>query len=702
MALRAKKIRRCGPAGRVPVFKVVLSTTAVIVSIAFAAACNKQESIVTTRTSSPVFPRTAIIPRKDAFFGLHFDLHPQKTDTALGADVTDENIRELLTRVKPDYVQYDCKGHAGYTGYPTKVGWASPGIVKDSLAVWRSVTRDLGVGLYIHYSGVWDAKAVEEHPEWARWDAAGKRDPNATSVFGPYVDKLLIPQLEEVTAKYGLDGVWADGECWGAGLDYSPGALAAWKKETGYAGAPKDRSDARWLEWKMFNRRAFEAYLSHWVDALHAFNPQLQLTSNWMYTSFAPKPVTAKLDFLSGDYSPSLSVDRARLEARYLASTGMPWDLMAWGFDKGRDLGWSLKTPEHLEQEAAVVLMQGGGFQIYNTPTRSGHIIEPIIRQEQALAEFCRARQEVSHKSTSVPQVALLLSSESYWDKSDAVFSPGGDVFVDLEGALHALLNLHYSVDVLAEHQLQPRLKDYPLVVIPDSHKLTPEFRKAVVDYVEQGGRLLLIGEKCARLFEPQLGVAFQGQPAQIVSELKSPLGPANADGVWQRVRLSSARAAGFRCPTRKTDVDGDTAATVSDVGKGQVAAVYGPVASIYFRSHHPWIKEFLGTIVAGLVPEPAVQVDGPLPVDIAVRRTKAGKLSVHLLNTSSMPLPDRYNFAEYIPPLTDIHLTILAPVKPKFVAWVPDGGPLPWTWRDGAISLNIPKLHIHGVVVID
>ena len=32
-----------------------------------------------------------------------------------------------------------------------------------------------------------------------------------------------------------------------------------------------------------------------------------------------------------------------------------------------------------LMQEAAVVLMQGGGFQIYHTPTRSGFIVESII-----------------------------------------------------------------------------------------------------------------------------------------------------------------------------------------------------------------------------------------------------------------------------------------------------------------------------------
>ena len=664
--------------------------------------CRKPEPAAPGRDRTAfTFPRSAPIPRKDAFFGLHFDLHPQATDTALGADISEDNIRGLLERVRPDYVQYDCKGHAGWAGYPTAVGWPSPGIVKDSLAVWRKATRDVGVGLFIHYSGVWDSKAVAEHPDWARIGPDGTRDPNATSVFGPYVDELLIPQLVEVAQKYGLDGVWADGECWGAQLDWSPRALAAWSKETGYRDAPKDRTDPRWLDWKMFHRRAFERYLAHWIDAVHAANPGLQLTSNWMYTTFAPKPVEAKLDFLSGDYSPSLSVDRARVEARYLASTGMPWDLMAWGFDKGQDLAWSIKPAEHLMQEASVVLMQGGGFQIYHTPTRSGYLVEPIIAQEEAVAAFCRARQAVSHKSKSEPQVALLLSSESFWDRSDAVFAPWGDVFTELEGALHALLNLHYSVDILAEHQLQPRLHEYPLVVVPDSHRLTAEFRRALTGYVGQGGNLLLLGEKCARLFEPLVGVEFEGGPARRTAELASAGGVTNADGVWQKIRPTTARAAGFIHPTRDGRKGGEVAATVNAFGKGKVGAVYGPVASIYFRSHHPWLRDFIGGLTAELFPDPAVTVDGPPTLDIALRRTPDGRLSVHLLNTAGMPLPDRYGFTDFIPPLEGIMLTIRTEARPRSVTWVPDGGRLEWSWAEGRLKVAVPKLKIHGAVVV-
>ncbi len=97
---------------------------------------------------SPLLPQSKPpVPRSKAFFGLHFGLHPNESDTALGMDVTEDMVGRLLARVNPDYVQYDCKGHAGWAGYPTKVGWPAPGIKKDSLAVWRKMTRQHGAGL---------------------------------------------------------------------------------------------------------------------------------------------------------------------------------------------------------------------------------------------------------------------------------------------------------------------------------------------------------------------------------------------------------------------------------------------------------------------------------------------------------------------------------------------------------------------------
>lgn len=655
------------------------------------------------------------LSRSQGYFGLHFDLHPQERDTVLGADVSEENIRRLLERVRPDFVQYDCKGHAGYTGYPTKVGWSSPGIVKDSLAVWRKVTREMGVALGIHYSGVWDSVAVANHPEWARVDASGKPDSRATSTFGPYVDKLLIPQLREVLTKHDIDFIWADGECWAAQLDYSPAALAQWKKETGLATAPKKRSDPHWLEWKNFHRRQFERYLRHWVDAIHETHPHVEIASNWMYSTFAPKPAECAVDYVSGDYSPTHSVDRARSEARYMCNVGLPWDLMAWGFDRPS----TYKPAIHLMQEAVETIVHGGGFSIYYNPTRSGYISDLIINTAGEVADFCRARQQVSFRNVAVPQVALLNSAEAHFDRSEALFQSGGTLN-ELDGALHALLELHYSVDVMSEWNLQPLLREFPLVVIPDSYKLPPSFCQALLEYVERGGNLLLLGEKCARLFEPALGVVFEGKPAEANAALvASSGGMFDVEGAWQDVIPTQAKPIAFlyRGPGKMSTVDirergispqsrqlieKKVAATLISRGKGKIAAVYGPVAPAYFNSHHPYLRQFIGDLTKQLFPTPMVEAEGPPCLEIALRRARSGQLTVHLLNQANMPVGERRRFTDCIPPLTSIAVRLRLPNKPRSVVWMPEKQPLAWKWSRGILSMTIPEVHIHDVVVIE
>jgi len=104
----------------------------------------------------------------DAFFGIHYDLHANVRDTELGRELTVEHLVERLERVRPDWIQCDCKGHAGYTSWPTKIGSTSPGVVNDALRIHREATRRLGISLGMHYSGVWDSRAIELHPEWGR------------------------------------------------------------------------------------------------------------------------------------------------------------------------------------------------------------------------------------------------------------------------------------------------------------------------------------------------------------------------------------------------------------------------------------------------------------------------------------------------------------------------------------------------------
>src|ERR1019366_759508 len=273
-------------------------------------------------------------------------------------------VSHLLESVRPDFIQYDSKGHPGYLAFPSDTGMSAPGIVKDSLAIWRRVTAAHGVALYNHFSGVWDGLAMTRHPEWARLGPDGKRHALETSLYGPYERGLMIPELTEVALKYDLDGSWVDGDCWAVNLDYCEAAQRMFREKTGIETLPKKPEDKGWNEFLEMQREQFRQYVARYADALHRAKPGFQITSNWMYSTYEPEHPTVPLDYLSGDLADKAAVRQARIQARYLSRCGKPWDLMSWGFESNEQFAHqSAKPAVELEQEAAIVLAQGGAYQ---------------------------------------------------------------------------------------------------------------------------------------------------------------------------------------------------------------------------------------------------------------------------------------------------------------------------------------------------
>ncbi|MGD1895127.1 MAG: hypothetical protein ACFB15_31600 [Cyclobacteriaceae bacterium] len=335
--------------------------------------------------------------RSESFFGLHFDFHARTTDQDVGETLTEEMIDSMLVAVQPDFIQVDCKGHPGITSYPTEteIGTHVASFTQDPLMLIRGVTARRGVGLYVHYSGVIDRQVVSSHPQCDSMDEAGQ--PNSRgglSVYSPYVDELLIPQLKELSSRYNIDGAWVDGECWGLQPDYNQLLTNPFLEESGLSTVPQSPADAHYSDFLEFNRQGFLKYLAHYVDAIHAYNSDFQVTSNWAYSSFMPEAVNTNVDYLSGDLTPANAVYRAAFESRCLAPQGKPWDIMAWSFAWGRELGNSTKTALQLQQEAAQVLAMGGGFQVYFKQNRDASIQPWTVPIMQEVAEFCRARQQ--------------------------------------------------------------------------------------------------------------------------------------------------------------------------------------------------------------------------------------------------------------------------------------------------------------------
>ena len=251
------------------------------------------------------------LERDEGYFGLHFDFHAQKTDSSIGASLTDEQIDSLIKLVRPDYIQVDCKGHTGISSYPTEIGFEAGGYSQDILALIRKVTARYDVPLLVHFSGVFDKEFVKAFPGQAVLDKDNQPHPRATSFFGNYKDKYMLPQMKEVIDRYQVDGFWVDGDCWAVEPDYSKKSLA------NYKGDISDK--ATFLE---YNRGLFKSFLGAYVDSIHNYKNNIQIASNWAYSSHMPEPVETNVDFLSGDLSPNMSVIAAEFEGRCLRHQG--------------------------------------------------------------------------------------------------------------------------------------------------------------------------------------------------------------------------------------------------------------------------------------------------------------------------------------------------------------------------------------------
>ncbi|MBI5388701.1 MAG: hypothetical protein HZA90_28905 [Verrucomicrobia bacterium] len=636
--------------------------------------------------------------RADTFVGIHFDFHAGPDCKEIGKNTTPAMVESIIDLVHPDYLQIDCKGHRGLSSYPTKAGNQAPGFVGDPLRVWREATARRGVSLYMHYSGVWDSEAILKHPTWGAINADGKTNGNATSFWSPYADQLLIPQLRELAGVYGVDGAWIDGECWASVPDYSAAALKAFRETTGIQDVPRKAGEPHWFEFLQFHREAFRNYLRHYLAEVKKTHPDFELCSNWAYTDHMAEPVNAPVDFLSGDYSPEDSVNSARLSGRYLVRQGKTWDLMAWSFSRnpGKN-GSNQKTAVQLQREAAVVVALGGGFQAYITQKRDGSIREERIPVMAEVAKFCRARQAICHHAEPVPQVALLLSTAGHYRRINGLFNRD---LSRVSGALQVLLESQHSVEVVGEHQLAGRLAEYPLIVVPEWEYLEPKFRDDLAAYVKGGGNLLLIGPKTAALFQAELGVTLEGEPAAKAQQLAHNAALAPIKGLFQAVKLGAqATAFGKLQATGDANSASQPAASLAPLGKGKIAAVYFSLGQSYPGARSVVVRQFTRDLVRQLFPKPRVEVSGSSDVDVSLARNH-GKLLVNLVNTSGPHQTEP--IVESIAPVGPLDITIRTQTKPARLTLEPGGQVLAFDYRDGEARTTVPRVEIHSVVVVE
>ena len=646
--------------------------------------------------------------REESFLGLHFDFHADTDCTEVGKTVTDEMIQYIVDKVNPEYIQCDCSGVPGYSSYPTKVANPVPGFVKDQLRIWRNVTQAADIPLLVHFCGLWSQKNVRNHPEWACVDAGGNRSDQLNSYFSDYAEELFIPQLKELIDEYDVNGVWVDADSWVAPQDFRAEALDAYKSLSGHDKQDILTDSAVFADFTEFCRDKYRSYLRNYVDKLHAYSPGFQVCTNWAYSSYMPEPVDIDVDFLSGDVVPLNGFNHSRFDSRYLVHQGTPWDIMVWSFAHKPGTHGDVKTALQMMQEAAITIAQGGAVTFYFSQTRrDGSVAKWQMDIMAEVAQFCRARQPYCFQMPQVPQIAMLHSSTHYYRKNERLFAPRNPFVIDAEdmcqpqiGVLQCLLEAQNVVDVVSEHQVERCLDAYGLVVIPEVSTLKEDFRQKLLDYVRQGGNLLLIGTDSVKIFQDELDVELEG-PFTDCRWLDNEGAMTTVNAYLKAGISDDSRKIGRLHPVRDFSDDCLDAASVRDYGKGKIAGIYFDIGINYSFFQTPTLRKFLKKIVDTSFTDPLVRVSGSHFIDVSIAADD-NRLCVNLLNTSGPHGNTHVHVFDELPVLRDIEVKVAVKSRPRNVLLQPDGIELEYEFDGNSIAFKLEELNVHSVVVIE
>ncbi len=668
---------------------------------------------------------------KTYYYGLHYDLHAGLKDTELGKRCGEKDLAPMLKLMGPDFVQTDCKGHAGYTSWFSQVPDASvsPGVVKDALKQWRAVTRKLGLPLHCHYSGIWDKAAGEKHPEWAVTGPdgkpvgapfgsdAGKPTNDKMCPRSDYLDKLMIPQMLELIDRYKVDGFWIDGDLWAAEPCYCPKCRTEFTRRTGIAEPPTEVSDPNWAAWWSFTLDSFEEYVTRYVQAVHDHKPGVLVCSNWLQTFRHPGAPRVPTDWISGDNAWVWGLDQSRCEARFLSTRGKPWDIMLWAFYASHGMGkpespWVSKPPEMLQQEAAVLLAFGGNVQIYENGSgvRDGRLIPWRQKRLGEVGRFVKKRRALCQSAETLPMAAVLHSETHVRARPQGKNLMWHVDVSPVQGATYALLECQLGVDILDEWALLGRLNEFPLIVAPERDAMSEEMVEALKTYVRQGGRLLVTG---AGSFE-RFGEEFLGARSVEVQEKKAYYVP-GADGAaalfsdpWRLLECTTAKplAPLGKSPFLDDRLLPNPCAVVNRVGKGRVAYIPANVFGNFAHNRYPLHREFIREIVQALAPKMPLRVKAPTCLDLTARR-KGETAILHFVNRSSgIPNQPNNGAIDEIPPVGPVEITLPLAREPKDVRLALEDGGLDWSWTKkgagGTLTATIDRVHIHAAVVIE
>lgn len=625
----------------------------------------------------------------NSFYLLHEDHHTGQT-AAVGADADQQLIERLVNLSKPDMIQMHAKGNPGWTTYPSKIGHVPPKLVGDVLGIWRDVARRNDCHWSIYYNIGRDGEIMKRHPEWNRSRRDGRECERALCYHSGVGEDYIWPMLHEIMAGYEPDGFWFDGSVFTIQLCYCPTCRDRFKSETGMD-LPKSPKEAGWSTFHEMQRQIYREFVGKTCNLAHSVDPDCLVTFNWAYSLRMPEKPDPGIAYLTGDIANR--VEGLSPEAHWYDGVGLPFDLMTTGHSFIQQAAARTKVAKakaQIEQEMAVVIANGGRFNLWDTPSPTSGI-RPDLHEFYArvVGPFLRSRQQWCLGSKRLPDVSLLHSATAHYalaDRTDHSFNRRND---RIEGAAGAMSRLHLNYEMVGDWRLHEQDIRSPLLIVEHPLELSARDCEAIIEFIEAGGRVLLSG--AGILHHPRFLEVFGLAEAR------------TSDADSFRIKTSTSKAI--------LTVTGGAGplVTANRWGKGMAYYAAQPLLIPYSKSSKS--LDVIRQLMEVLAPsrKRMVTVEAPAHVEIVLRE-KDSRYILHEVNTAegrrtygpAIPGRSRPVTIHSLPPVAAHKVSIRVPRRPESVTVQPGGVRLDnWRYVDGRVELTTPQFDVHQMIVL-
>lgn len=646
-----------------------------------------------------------------AFFLLHED-HHTLGDKEVGRDADPETTERLILAARPDSIQIHAKGRPGWTTYSSKAGHTPEKLRADVLGLWRDMARRNGLHWSIYYNIGRDGEIEKRRPEWNRSRADGSEIDTSLCYHSGVAEAYIEPMLDELLAGYDPDGFWFDGSVFTVRPCYCEACADRFRKQWSRE-LPKEIGPG-WSNFCEMQRQVYREFIAGICRHIHAKKPDCLITFNWANSIRMPEKPDPGIAYLTGDIGNR--VEGLSAEAHWYDGAGLPFELMTTGHtlvaDEKGNAKKTAKPRPQLEQEMAVILANGGRFNVWGTPSQESAVTPEVYQAYADVASpFLRARQDWCLGSKRAPDVSIFHNRAAHYALCDMNAQPFGRRNNRIDGLAEFLPKLHLNYEMVGDWQLAEGAVESPLLIVEHPRKLSQADADSLIAWIESGGQALLTGMGLTA--DPRLAEVFGLEPAGKVrdpADYRIREGKAGA-GLALHHYLYPVRCAGARSLLEAEDKEGNRFPWLSAAPFGKGRAWY--IASPFLTSHGKCTPslDFMRKVMEKVLPPESRRLRADLPEDVeVVLRKQRGRLVLHLVNMAHGERKEgpgrggqRSVSIESLPDVPAGKVTIECIERPVKVTLQPGDVPIEnWEHENGRLTVQTPAFDTHRMVVVE